>query len=397
MAASHQSPDAADGCVTLYATAAGPETQRALLRALLENGLAVREPFAKIISTRCERSQLFDVCDRLTLSQREQVHCVLSARLELPTASEFLCSQCLQDVHVALCGQWIEKLLDSRGLTTYFQPIIWNRPPFEIFAYECLMRGNDASGRIIAPNRMINAARDAGLLSRLDQMAQLAAIETAARTGVTARIFINFNPRLIETEDQAVAQTIRAALQSGVAPEQFVFEVVECDRIVDQEKLLAILDWFREAGFQVALDDVGAGYSSLNLLANVRPDYVKIDMDLIRGVDGDRYKACVARKLLELSLELRIRTVAEGVETLGEWQWVRDHGADLSQGYLFAKPAPRPPTTHRYWKGGLIDDPLDDHGHLLPRAAEQIAGPGNEKSHRQERSESGPDREEMAR
>jgi EAL domain-containing protein (putative c-di-GMP-specific phosphodiesterase class I) len=133
-------------------------------------------------------------------------------------------------------------------------------------------------------------------------------------------------------------------LNSGIEPGRFVFEVVESDQILDLGKLLMILDWFRDAGCRVALDDVGAGYNSLNLLTLVKPDFVKLDMELVRGVHRDPYKSCVARKLLELARELGVLTVAEGVETHEEWQWTRDHGADLAQGYLFAKPAPSPPT-----------------------------------------------------
>jgi EAL domain-containing protein (putative c-di-GMP-specific phosphodiesterase class I) len=78
-------------------------------------------------------------------------------------------------------------------------------------------------------------------------------------------------------------------------------------------------------------------------LAHIKPDFVKFDMDLIRNVHRDRFKDCVARKLIELACELGVKTVVEGVETYDEWKWARDHGADFSQGYLFARPAPDPP------------------------------------------------------
>jgi EAL domain-containing protein (putative c-di-GMP-specific phosphodiesterase class I) len=79
------------------------------------------------------------------------------------------------------------------------------------------------------------------------------------------------------------------------------------------------------------------------LLVRVKPDFMKLDMGLIRDVDRDRYKGHVAAKLLELARELNARTVVEGVETVGEWQWAREHGADFAQGYLFAPPAEKPP------------------------------------------------------
>ena len=88
---------------------------------------------------------------------------------------------------------------------------------------------------------------------------------------------------------------------------------------------------------------MGAGYSSLNLLTRLKPDYVKLDMHLVRGVDADPYKAEVAGKLLEMARGLGVKSVVEGVETVGEWRWARDRGADFVQGYLFAKPAADPP------------------------------------------------------
>ncbi len=121
-----------------------------------------------------------------------------------------------------------------------------------------------------------------------------------------------------------------------------MFEVVESDEISDIDRLLRILDFYREVGLRVALDDVGAGYSSLKLLARLKPDFIKLDMDLIRNVDRDVYKAQVASKLLELARELHVSTVVEGVETVGEWQWATEHGADFAQGYLFARPEPWP-------------------------------------------------------
>ena len=100
---------------------------------------------------------------------------------------------------------------------------------------------------------------------------------------------------------------------------------------------------YRDAGFKVALDDLGSGFSSLNLLTMLCPDFIKLDMGLIRDVDSHPVKATIALKLLEAARELGIATIAEGVETLAEWAWVRDHGADYVQGYLFARPGSPPP------------------------------------------------------
>jgi EAL domain-containing protein (putative c-di-GMP-specific phosphodiesterase class I) len=96
-------------------------------------------------------------------------------------------------------------------------------------------------------------------------------------------------------------------------------------------------------GFRFALDDMGAGYSGLNLVHQLRPDFIKLDMALVRGVHRDRYKAVITEMVLELARRLGIRTIAEGVEEPGELEWLRAHGVDFVQGYLIAKPASPPP------------------------------------------------------
>ncbi len=91
------------------------------------------------------------------------------------------------------------------------------------------------------------------------------------------------------------------------------------------------------------MDDIGSGYSSLTLLNKLRPDYMKLDMQLIRNIDHDAYKALITGKLLKTAQGLGITTIAEGVETAAEYAWLRHHGADLVQGYYIAKPAAPPP------------------------------------------------------
>jgi EAL domain-containing protein (putative c-di-GMP-specific phosphodiesterase class I) len=104
------------------------------------------------------------------------------------------------------------------------------------------------------------------------------------------------------------------------------------------DHLLTILKYYRKGGFGVALDDLGAGYSSLNRMAELRPDFVKLDMKLIQGVHRDPVKAMIAERLLLLARDLGIQTIVEGVEDREELAWAQEHGADFVQGYLIARP-----------------------------------------------------------
>jgi EAL domain-containing protein (putative c-di-GMP-specific phosphodiesterase class I) len=103
-----------------------------------------------------------------------------------------------------------------------------------------------------------------------------------------------------------------------------------------------LTDYCRNSDFRVALDDVGSGYSSLNLIHRLRPDFMKLDLDLIRGVDHDSYKATIVQKIIELAHSLDISTIAEGVETAEEMNWIQAHGATFAQGWFIAKPANPP-------------------------------------------------------
>jgi EAL domain-containing protein (putative c-di-GMP-specific phosphodiesterase class I) len=261
-----------------------------------------------------------------------------------PTEAELMRSDTLGAFLDWIDGQWLGAMLAERRLTTHFQPIVCLQDPSRVFAYECLLRGIDGS-ELVSPLRLYEAARATGALDRLDAAARITAIQSAARAGVEANIFVNFCPRAIRQPQECLEETVWSAAASGIPAERFVFEVVESDEIEDVDQLVRILDYLRNAGCRVALDDLGAGYSSLNLLTRIKPDFVKLDMGLIRRVDTDQYKARVAGKLLELARDLHVKTVVEGVETPGELRWSQEHGADYAQGYLIARPAAVPPVS----------------------------------------------------
>jgi len=149
-------------------------------------------------------------------------------------------------------------------------------------------------------------------------------------------------------------RTLEAVIESGIPSERFVFEVVESDEIDDVGKLMETVEECRATGCRVALDDIGNGYNSLNAMAAVRPDFIKLDRDLINGVETDIYKSRVAGKLIELAKELKIKTVVEGIETEQAWRWAVEQGADYGQGFtdrVFCsgrRPKPRPYPSFRH-------------------------------------------------
>ena len=324
-----------------------PETAQTQLCELLRS-LAVEcvEAFAGVLAVHFPVERLQSVGGALSAAlvngDRSSTRCRILPQGSSPQAADLMQSQPLDDFLGWIEGQWLRDLLGHERLVTYFQPIVRCGATKTLFAHECLTRGIEPTGSIIPPDRLFGVARAAGQLVALDRAARLTAIATVARLGLCETIFINVNPRSILDPNDCVEGTLRAVLDLRLDPRQFVFEVVESDRLTDSEPLFRVLEQYREAGFRVALDDLGAGYSSLNLMADVKPDFVKVDRKLIQGIEHDPYKAQVAAKLLELARDLGVQSVVEGVETEAQWQWSREQGADFAQGFYFAPPLPMP-------------------------------------------------------
>jgi EAL domain-containing protein (putative c-di-GMP-specific phosphodiesterase class I) len=236
-------------------------------------------------------------------------------------------------------SSWLHDLLDERRLTTVFQPIVNAMSPRQVFGREALLRGIGRDAVVLYPSYILDVARACGMLSQVDHAARASALGALARGELAERVFINISPGTAHDPVEAVDTTTRLIDQAGVAHERIVFEVTEADQSLDVGMLRRLLAAYREAGFGVALDDVGAGYSSLNMLHQLRPDYIKLDMELIRGVHADGYKALIAQKIIEIAHSLSIKTIAEGVETAEELAWVQAHGAEYVQGYLISKPS----------------------------------------------------------
>jgi EAL domain-containing protein (putative c-di-GMP-specific phosphodiesterase class I) len=120
--------------------------------------------------------------------------------------------------------------------------------------------------------------------------------------------------------------------------QNIMFEFTEVERL-DTAHVLNILRVYRSMGFKTAIDDFGAGYAGLGLLSAFQPDLVKLDMDLIRGLDTSSVKQKIVRHTLHMLRDLGVTPICEGVETVGEYETLRELDVDLMQGYLFAKPA----------------------------------------------------------
>lgn len=226
-----------------------------------------------------------------------------------------------------------------------FQPIV-DAPSRSIWAYEALVRGENGEGAF-----QVIARVPPEKLYRFDQTCRVAAIDTAARLGLTARLSINFAPNAVYEPSTCIRLTLAAAERCGFDPRKLIFEVTESEKIRDVPHVVRIIKDYQGRGFLTAIDDFGAGYAGLSLLAEFQPDLVKLDMALIRDIDQDRVRRSITSGIVATCRSLGCDVLAEGVETAAEYRVLRDMGIDRFQGYLFARPAlealPTIPTT--FW------------------------------------------------
>lgn len=218
------------------------------------------------------------------------------------------------------------------GISMAFQPIV-DVGDGEVFAYEALVRGENGepAGHVLA--QVSDENRFA-----FDQLCRVRAVEAAAALGMRAKLSINFMPNAVYEPSRCLKTTLEAAERTKFPVERIIFEATEQDRIRDTERLKCILEEYNHQGFLTAIDDFGAGYAGLDLLAAFQPDIVKLDMNLIRGIDRDRARAAIVRGIVGMAHQLGIRIVAEGIETAEEMLALRELGITLMQGYLFARP-----------------------------------------------------------
>ncbi|MBV8657600.1 MAG: EAL domain-containing protein [Burkholderiales bacterium] len=220
--------------------------------------------------------------------------------------------------------------------TMAFQPILDVVTGAPI-AYEALVRGTGGESAA-----SILAKVDDGNRYRFDQACRVRAIELAARLGLAqysdCRLSINFLPNAVYRPASCIKATLEATRLYGLPHNRLIFEVTEGERVRDSEHLKGIFEEYRRQGMLTAIDDFGAGYAGLNLLAQFQPHIVKLDMELTRGIGLDSVRQIIVEAVSLACTKLGIRIIAEGIETQSEADFLASLGITWQQGYLYAKP-----------------------------------------------------------
>ena len=264
----------------------------------------------------------------------------------------------------------LSSILTQGGLHSLFQPIVCLSER-RILGYEALSRG-PSNSPLHSPINLFAVARHAGRLTELEIACRESACRRFSQQRLEGKLFLNVSPEsLLEPQYQS-GLTLKLLQNLGIPASQVVIELTEQTPTDDFQLLYNALHHYRDMGFSIALDDLGAGYSSLRLWSELRPDYVKIDRHFIDGIHLDPVKREFVGSILQIAKASRAKVVAEGIELPEELAVLTEMGVDLVQGYLICRPQEHPPRDVAQLLPGpvlnslpILSDEVSDLGALL--------------------------------
>lgn len=239
--------------------------------------------------------------------------------------------------------QALHDILEHSQLTPLFQPI-FSFTDNRIYGYEALIRG-PAESPLHAPVMLFDDAARCARLAEVDQRCSRVCVEAYRRLQLPGKLFLNISPASLMQPGFKSGEPLAMMGITGLQPEQVVLEITEQTPGGDYALLREAAAFYRSMGFEIAIDDLGAGYASLRLWSELRPDYVKIDMHFVQGIHQDRSKSQFVQSIMEIAYGLNCKVIAEGVELKEEYQALHDIGVTLAQGYYFARPETQPLAT----------------------------------------------------
>jgi EAL domain-containing protein (putative c-di-GMP-specific phosphodiesterase class I) len=222
-----------------------------------------------------------------------------------------------------------DRAMDSMWMA--FQPILSSKER-RIVAYEALMRADEPS--LPNPGAILSAAERLDRLNELGRRVRSLVASAIPEAPPEVEIFVNLHTRDLLDPDLAS----ESAPLTGFA-ERVVLEITERAALHNVKDSAARVEILRYLGYRIALDDLGAGYAGLTSFASLEPEFVKLDMSLVRGIHTSEIKQRLVRSVLSLCQEMGKGIIAEGIEAVDERECLRNLGCDWMQGYLFAKPA----------------------------------------------------------
>jgi diguanylate cyclase (GGDEF)-like protein len=235
----------------------------------------------------------------------------------------------------------LREIIEQRKLSALFQPII-DLKSGEFLGFEGLIRG-PADSPLHSPINLFSAAEQQGLSLEVEMLSRQTMLETFAKLNLPGNLFLNVSPQTMTHPSFKNGQTLAYLHQLGIEPERIIIEITENQPTFDFAAMRSALLHYRSMGFKIAIDDLGEGFSSLRLWSELRPEFIKVDMHFVQGVDRDPIKLQFLKSIQNIAESCGTHVIAEGVETEAELRVVKDIGIAFGQGYFIARPSPTPP------------------------------------------------------
>lgn len=263
------------------------------------------------------------------------------------------------------------EILERSQLSALFQPIV-NLRNGEIKGYEGLIRGPSDSP-LHSPQSLFKSAAQYQLGVRLEYLCRRVVLEKFAELKLEGQLFLNVSPECLIHGSVRHGETLQYMKEIGISPTRVIIELTEGQPTFDYDVLRKASMHYRNMGFQIAMDDLGEGFSGLRLWSELRPEFVKIDMHFIQGINHDPLKLQFVRSIHEIAGKSGCQVIAEGIETQAELLVIRDLNIAFGQGYHLARPNAKPATVLPAevilaLKPASVQRPASRHSHTTPVA-----------------------------
>jgi diguanylate cyclase (GGDEF)-like protein len=231
----------------------------------------------------------------------------------------------------------LQNILEQHSIYSLYQPIV-SLHDGSVFGYEALTRGPIQS-LLHSPLELFQVAEKEGALYALDKLAREKAIQGSFLENNQQLLFINISSQVIYDPQFIPGKTLEILQKYNLSPSNVVFEITERSSIEDFQSAKKILEHYRKQGYRIAIDDAGAGYSSLQAIAELQPDFIKIDRSLIEHIHKNKIKEYILETFVTFAQKMNIFLIAEGIEYLDELAKLTRMGVHFAQGFLLGEPA----------------------------------------------------------
>jgi len=232
-------------------------------------------------------------------------------------------------------------ILEHQQISTVYQPIL-DFKTNSILGWEALSRGpKDSSFQ--SPVILFETAEKLGRLFALEKVCRESAIANIHELTENSKLFLNIHPKTMADPEFSPGNTLKLMEKAGLTPDNVVFEITERHSVQEFDLFYRTLDHYRNQGFSIAVDDAGAGYAGLTTIAELQPEYIKLDKSLIEGIHKDPVKRALVETTVTFADKIGSQIIAEGIEIQAQAVCLKDIGVHCGQGYFIAKPSnPKP-------------------------------------------------------